>query len=91
MVVLHFTSNAICIMSARNERRTSRTTCETKGKKRQASRNNYWKDPAGHLPGRPPMPVIGGTLRRKGRPPMPVIGRTLRRKGVLPYPLLGGP
>ena len=48
VVVLHFTSNAICVMSVRNERRTSRTTCEAKKKKRQASRNNYWKDPEKH-------------------------------------------
>ena len=35
-------------MSTRNERRTSRTTCEIKGEKRQASRNKYWKDPEKH-------------------------------------------
>ena len=118
--MLHFTSNAICVMSARNERSTSRTTCETKGEKRQASRNNYWKDPEKHrassrasshacywkdpetkrvsshacywkdpeTKGRPPIPVIGRTLRPKGHlpghPPIPVIGRTLRPKGHLP-------
>ena len=43
----------------------------------------------GHLPGRPPMSVIGRTLRRKGRPPMPVIGRTLRRKGRPPVLVIG--
>ena len=59
-----------------------------KGKKRLIITGRTRRN-TGHLPGRPPMPVIGRTLRRKGRPPVPVIGRTLRRKGRPPVLVIG--
>ena len=89
-LVLDFTRNAVCVNYVRKRRAQDKQNyLRNKESKRQASRNNYWKNPdRGHLPGRTLLLATGRTLTRVGplpeRPPITVIGRVLSPKGHLP-------
>ena len=90
---------SVCVTSARNGCRISRTTCETKKVKgkRLVIITGRTLTNGGHICGRTLLlainpskqkassriPAIGRTPRQKGSPPIPAIGRTLTREGQL--------